>query len=190
MRYFGAFILCVLAGWIAYTIAVGDLVRPSLQVPGVGSGFEGSLALPKEQIDTALDAARNQVISIANKGYAFRIGSRVAAWLAFLATAAITLVAGWYGQAPSPNPPAGSGLSVPNASGLPLPAARMVTVLAALAAVLTAGGGLATQEAETLTTWARERHRDVVEARAKVISATSAADARTMLDDLALNLKQ
>jgi hypothetical protein len=144
--------------------------------------------LPKEQIDAALDKARNNVLSAADRGFAFRVASRAAAWLAFLATAAITLIAGWYGQAP--NPPSGGGAPAASTAGLPRPAARVVTLLAALAAVLTAGGGLATQEAEGLSTWARERHRDVVEARAKVLSALTAADARTILDDLDLTLRQ
>jgi hypothetical protein len=188
MRYLGMIFLCVLAGWIVFTFVTGDLSKPSLQIPGIGSGFEGNLALPKERIDASLDKARSRVVSVADTGYAFRIGSRVAAWLAFLATASITLVAGWYGQAPVPSP--GGGAPGPNTTGLPRPATRAVTLLAALAAVLTAGGGLATQEAETLATWARERHRDVVEARAKVIGASTAVDAQTILDDLDLKLRQ
>jgi hypothetical protein len=164
------------------------LAKPSLQIPAVGSSFEGNLALPKEQIDAKLDSARDRVLSVAERGYAFRVGSRIAAWLAFLATAAITLVAGWYGQAP--NTAAGSSLPAANTGGLPRPAARVVTLLAASAAVLTACGGLAAQEAETLTTWARERHRDVIEARAKVISAPTAPDASAVLEDLDLMLLQ
>lgn len=182
-------LLVLFAVWVTYQIGTGDLARPSLPILGIGSGFEGNLALPKAEIDGALDAARDKVLSAADRGYDFRIGSRVAAWLAFLATAAITLVAGWYGQSPAA-PPAGGGLAVPSTSGLPRNAARVVALLAAGAAVLTAGGGLATQEAERLSTWARERHRDTVEARMKVIEAKTADDARTVLDDLALKLKQ
>jgi hypothetical protein len=178
----------LLAIWIGYTIAAGGLARPTLPILGIGSGFEGNLPLPKSEIEAALDAARKTVFTSADRGYAFRVGSRVAAWLAFLATAAITLVAGWYGQAP--NIPVGAGQAAADTSGLPRRSARLVTLLAALAAVLTAGGGLATQEAETLSAWARDRQRDVVEARTKVISAPNAADARTILDDLALKLKQ
>jgi hypothetical protein len=182
-------LLVLLVGWVIYQIAAGDLAPPSVPILGIGPGFEGDLALPKAEIDAALTAARQKVLSAADHGYGFRIGSRVAAWLAFLATAAITLVAGWYGQSPAPAPP-GGGLAAAGASGLPQKAARIVALLAAGAAVLTAGGGLATQEAESLSTWARERQRDVVEARTKVIAATSADDGRTVLDDLALKLKQ
>jgi hypothetical protein len=170
------------------TQEVEALARPSLPILGVGSGFEGNLALPKEEIDSALNAARDRVLLVANRGWGFRIGSRFAAWLAFLATAAITLVAGWYGQALKA--PGGDGAVAVSTAGLPLHATRLVTLLAALAAVLTAGGGLATQEAESLSTWAREHHRDVVEARTKVIDAKNAADARSILEDLALKLTQ
>jgi hypothetical protein len=93
-------LLVLLAGWVIYQIAAGDLVRPLVPILGIGAGFEGDLALPKAEIDAALTAARDNVLSAADHGYDFRIGSRVAAWLAFLATAAITLVAGWYGQSP------------------------------------------------------------------------------------------
>jgi hypothetical protein len=184
----GYVLLSLLIVWIGYSFLSGGFARPNLPILGVGSGFEGDLALPKAEIDSALAAARDRVLTAADRGYALRIGSRVAAWLAFLATAAITLVAGWYGQAPSP---AGGGSpATPNTAGLPAHATRTVTLLAALAAVLTAGGGLAAQEAENISTWAQERHRDVVETRTKVLGATNAADARTLLEDLALKLKQ
>jgi hypothetical protein len=184
----GAIFFALLAIWIGYTIAMGDLTQPSAPIVEIGSGFEGSLALPQREIDAALRAARDQVLSVADKGYMFRIGSRAAVWLTFFCTAAITLVAGWYGQAP--NSPPGGGTAPSNTSGLPQPAARTVTLLAALAAVLTAGGGLATQEADSLSKWSSERQRDLVEARTKVIAAQNASDARTVLDDLALKLKQ
>jgi hypothetical protein len=184
-----ALLVIVLAGWVIYQIVAGDLAPPSVPILGIGPGFEGDLALPKAEIDAALNAAREKVLSAADHGYDFRIGSRVAAWLAFLATAAITLVAGWYGQAPAAASPGGA-LPAAGASGLPRNAARIVAVLAATAAVLTAGGGLATQEAEGLSTWARDRQRDVIEARTKVLTAKTAEDARTVLEDLALKLKQ
>jgi hypothetical protein len=182
-------LLVVLVGWVIYQISSGDLAWPSVPTLGISPGFEGDLKLPKAEIDAVLNAAREKVLSAADRGYGFRLASRAAAWLAFLATAAITLVAGWYGQSSAPAPP-GGGLAAANASGLPRRAAQIVAFLAAGAAVLTAGGGLATQEAESLSTWARERQRDVVEARTKVIAAMTAADAQTILDDLALKLKQ
>lgn len=185
----GFILLGLLAIWIGYALVTGQFDRPSLPSAGIGSGFEGDLALPKKEIDAALNDARDRVLSIMDKGYTFRIASRVAAWLAFFATAAITLVAGWYGQTPTA-PPGGSAARVPDTSGLPQRAARAVTVLAALAAILTAGGGLATQEAESFSNQAQARQRDLTDARKQIVEAKSASAARTVLDDLVLHLRQ
>ena len=188
-RTIGVVLLGLLAVWIGYTAVSGELNRPSVPSAGIDSAFEGDLALPKAEINSKLNDARDRVLSVMDKAYSFRIASRVTAWFAFFATAAITLVAGWYGQMPSvPSP--GNASAAATAAGLPQRAARAVTLLASLAAVLTAGGGLATQEAESLATEAQARQRELIDARKQILVAPNADAARTILDDLALHLRQ
>jgi hypothetical protein len=119
-----------------------------------------------------------------DKAHVFRIISRVAMWLAFLATAAITLVTGWYGKTPAVPTRGGA------AAGLPQKTVMAVTLLAALAAVLTAGGSIAAQQAESVSTKAQARQRYLIDARNQIIQATSAQNVRAILDDLAVSLRQ
>ena len=183
----GIVLLVALAAWIVFSVSTGGLFYPNISLLGLGSGFEGSLALPKEKIDAAFDAYRAQVLSTADKASYFRMGSEVAAWLSFLATAAITLVAGWYGQAPSANAADGGVSAI---SGLPPKATRLVTTLAALSAVLTACGGLASKQGQSLNSWARDRQHDFVEARNAVVHAKSAQEAQGIINDLDFSLHQ
>ncbi|TBY61035.1 hypothetical protein E0H46_30430 [Rhizobium leguminosarum bv. viciae] len=185
----GFILLAVLTAWIGRAVLKGDFQHPFLPSAAIGSGFEGDLALPKSEIEAKLNNARERVLATMDRAYTFRIASRIAAWLAFLATAAITLVAGWYGQMPAAPPP-GTASGAATTAGLPQRTARVVTLLAALAAVLTAGGGLATQEAESLSTQALAHQRDLTDARKQVLETRSAEVARTALDDLALHLRQ
>ncbi|MGO7968155.1 hypothetical protein ACC720_32530 [Rhizobium ruizarguesonis] len=188
-KIIGFILLAVLAAWIGRAVLKGDFQRPFLPSIAIDSGFEGDLALPKSEIEAKLNDARTSVLATMDRAYTFRVANRIAAWLAFLATAAITLVAGWYGQMPAAPPPVNASGTATTA-GLPQPAARVVTLLAALAAVLTAGGGLATQEAERLSNEALAHQRDLAEARKQVLETRSAEVARTALDDLVLHLRQ
>lgn len=183
----GIILLVALAAWIAFTVSTGGLFYPEISLLGLGSGFEGSLALPKDKIDAALDAYRARVLSTADKASYFRFGSEVTSWLAFFATAAITLVAGWYGQTP---PAVASNGGAPMVSGLPPKATRLVTMLAASAAVLTACGGLASRQGQTLNSWAHDRQHDFVQARNDIVIAKSAEDAQKVLDDLDFSIRQ
>ncbi len=183
----GIVLLIALAAWIVFSVSTGGLFYPNISLLGLGSGFEGSLALPKEKIDAAFDAYRAQVLSTADKASYFKLGSDVMSWIAFLATAAITLVAGWYGQTPPANLADGAASAI---LGLPPRATRLVTMLAALSAVLTAFGGLASKQGQSLNSWARDRQHDFVQARNDVVAAKSAEEAQRVLDDLAFTIRQ
>jgi hypothetical protein len=148
MKSFSAILLILLIAWIAFSVITGELFYPKLSLLELGSGFEGSLALPKEKIDAALGTYRARVLATADRASYFKLGSEVAAWMAFFCTAAITLVAGWYGQSPQGNAPPGGGAPAP--TGLPPRATRLVAMLAAASAVLTAAGGLASQQGQSL----------------------------------------
>src|SRR5260370_25104884 len=184
----GIILLGVLAAWITFSVVTSGISYPKLSLLELGNGFEGGLALPKEKIDSAFETYRTRVISTADRASYFKLGGEVAGWLVFFCTAAITLVARWYGQAPQGNP---AGAGAPVITGLPQKATRLVAMLAALSAVLTAAGGLASQQGQSLNSWARDRQHDFNQAREKLISKDiTAGDAQAILDDLALSVRQ
>jgi hypothetical protein len=186
MMKIGVFLFVALVAWIVFSVTTGGLLYPKVSLLGLGNSFEGNLALPKEKIDAAFEAYRVRVLSTAERASYFKLGGEVASWMAFFATAAITLIAGWYGQAPANA--TGGGTSA--ASGLPPKAMRLVAMLAALSAVLTATGGLASQQGQSLNSWARDRQHDFIRARNDVVAAKTSQDAQTVLDDLELSLRQ
>ena len=93
--------------------------------------------MPVEKIRTAFEAARSRMLAVNGYGTTFRVVGDIAGWLSFAATAAITLIVGFYGR---PVPSAGAA---PDTQGLPARSVRLIGVLAALAAILTGFGNLA-----------------------------------------------
>ena len=66
---------------------------------GLGRGFSGDLLLPRAEIETALSQARTAMLAYHQTGLRLKVGSDVAALLAFIATSAVTLILGWWGLA-------------------------------------------------------------------------------------------
>lgn len=181
LRAFGVLLVVGLVAWIGAVFLLQIGRHPAPEVLGLGSGFEGNLQLPAETIIAALEAARQKMLAINEWGSTLRLGGDIVGWLSFAATAAITLIVGFYGRAP-----ASDGAQV-NAEGLPARSVRAIGFLAALAAVLTAFGSLAASRSQDYFKRADELRDQIVQARAQILDpALSAAGAQAVLDDLAL----
>jgi hypothetical protein len=179
-RVVGAILLVGLIAWLGLRLEFPLGNHPAPEVLGLGDAFSGSLQLPAETIKAALEAARNRMLSVNNTGNAMHIGGEIANWLSFGASAAITLVIGFYGR-----PPAAAGVA-PNTEGLSVRAVRLVGIFAALAAVLTALGSLSLAKAQDEYKNADAIRDLLIQARAQVIDAATAEDAQAVLDNLAL----
>jgi hypothetical protein len=179
-RLVGFLLLILLFGWIGCTV----LFQTGYQKPptflGLGSAFEGSLQLPVEKITAAFEAARSRMLAVNDRWTEFRIVCDVAGWLSFAATAAITLIVGFYGR---PVPAAGAA---PDTQGLPARSVRLIGVLAALAAILTGFGNLASVKSGDYYKRADTIRDLIVRSRAEVIDAKTAEAAQAVLDELAL----
>jgi hypothetical protein len=179
-RIVGIVLVIGLLAWVL-AAAIWQLgYAPPPRVLGIGSAFEGSLQLPAEKITGAFEAARLRMLEANSWGTRFRLGGDIAGWLSFAATAAITLIVGFYGRMP------GSAAGAPNTDGLPGRSVRLIGVLAALAAVLTACGNMASAKSGDYYKKADAMRDLIVRSRAEVIDAKSAEAAQAVLDNLAL----
>lgn len=179
-RLVGFFLLILLLAWIASAVFFQTGYQKPPAFLGLGSAFEGSLQLPAEKITAAFEAARSRMLAVNERGTQFRIVGDVAGWLSFAATAAITLIVGFYGR---PVPAAGTA---PDTQGLPARSVRLIGVLAALAAILTGFGNLASVKSGDYYKRADAIRDLIVRSRAEVIDARTAEAARAVLDELAV----
>lgn len=105
----------------------------------------------------------------------------MASWASFFATAAVTLILGYF-ERPTP---AANGQ--PSVTGLPTGSARAIGILAALAAVLTAGGALARNQARDDYDKA-SKVADLINATNTDLKNANADEARRALDKLDLEI--
>jgi hypothetical protein len=184
LRLLGIGLLVIFIAWVAETIVTYDHWRKPPEVLGLGSAFEGSTQLPTEEIKKAVEEARTRMIEINQRGRWFTLAGDISAWLAFGCTAAVTLIAGWLGRSP------GTGSTTPDTGGLPPGPTRAISLLAALAAVLTAGGTMAMDRGHTQFDKAKQAQALVNQSIKAVLEAKTADEARTVLDDLKLKTDQ
>jgi hypothetical protein len=178
LRVIGLALVLVGLCWAALTFIVplGDHNVKALI--GFEHAFDGDLKLPKEIIEQRFDAARVRMLTANESGIWWRNAGRAAGWASFAATSAITLIAGFFGRAPNT-----SGDSQ-NTEGLPAGSVRIIALLAALAAVLTAAAGLTASTSQEYFSSADRYHEIVVQSRSLVSTAKTSAEAQDILDDL------
>jgi hypothetical protein len=187
VRVFRTIGVLLLLGLVAWVIAAA-VWRLGYQAPprvlGIGNAFEGNLQLPAEKITAAFEAARMRMLDVNSWGTWLRLAGDFGGWLSFAATAAITLIVGFYGRAP------GAAGAVPNTEGLPGRSVRMIGLLAALAAVLTACSNMASAKSGDYYKRADTMRDIIVRSRAEVIDAKTAEAAQAVLDNLALQMSR
>jgi hypothetical protein len=182
-RIFGGLLVLALLFWCARELLTYSHWKPDPAVLGLGNAFEGSPQLPKETIVAAVDAARARMHTLSEQGRWFALAGDVCAWLSFACTAAVTLIAGWFGRS------AAAG-ATPDTAGLPGGATRAVGLLAGLAAVLTAGGSLATNHAHDRFETATQAQGFINQSTKDIQGAKDPVEAQTVLDSLALKIGQ
>jgi hypothetical protein len=178
----GWLLLIGFVAWLGFSLSRYPVRRPPPSGLAASSGFEGASPLPDSETKPHFDHAREKMLAVNSRGQTFSVADNLASWATFLSTAAVTLILGYFGRrAPAANEAA-------DVSGLPLRLGRLIGVLAALAAVLTAGGALARNQARDNYDKA-DKTRDLINATTTDLrSATSQAEAHAVLDKLDLEI--
>ncbi len=140
-KVLGWLLLVIFVAWLGLSLSKYPLRRSAPTVFQSSSGFEGTSLLPASETQPHIDRARSRMLAINSHGQEFSFVDNIAAWGSFLATAAVTLILGYFGRRVP------SGGEQADLSGLPTKLARAIGLLAALAAVLTAGGAMARNQA-------------------------------------------
>jgi hypothetical protein len=168
--------------WLSFSLSRYPIGRRAPNVLAASSGFEGTAPLRDSETKPHFDHARTKMLAVNSHGQAFSMADNLASWAGFLATAAVTMILGYFGRrAPAAGEPA-------DTSGLSFRAGRLIGVLAALAAVLTAGGALARNQARDDYEKA-DKVRDLINATTTDLrSAKSEAEAHAVLDKLDLEI--
>jgi hypothetical protein len=181
LRVLGGLLIAALVLWVGSALVTRSFWRATPQVLSVGSGFEGSLKLPQEEIDAGLNDGRSAVARKNKTANWFATAAMVSSWVAFFLTSLITLVAGYQGVV-SADP---SGVDVPDLlKNRSAKFARRVGLLAAGAAVCTALNGRAAADAERSYKAADDLQRRVTQARKSILDAPTADEAQAVLDQL------
>jgi hypothetical protein len=183
LRAIGLLLLAGLAVWIVWSVSPYHHWQAVPQILG-GSGFEGNAQLPAIEIREQLDRARTRVTEINQRGRWFVLAGDICTWLSFACTAAVTLIAGWFGRTAKPPGRA------PDTAGLPPRTARTVGLLAGLAAVLTAGGSMASERGHTQYDRAKQAQASINVSVKTIGDSKTVEDARAALDDLKLKIEQ
>jgi hypothetical protein len=68
----GVFAIALIV-WISLTMAWYAPIRPNPTTPTIGSGFEGTAQLPKEEITRHFDNARARMLAINKHGQEFSV---------------------------------------------------------------------------------------------------------------------
>jgi hypothetical protein len=170
--------LLLLAVVVAAVYGPWPETREGVRVPPIGLGFEGSLQIPEAELRAEIGYATERAMELNSKGRSFiNLGSTLS-WISFFCTSAITLVLGFFGRAPAVagQPPETTGLGrVPT---------RVVGLLAAAAAVLTAAGSLVKDEGQ-IRYVASDRAVAVIEmARDDLTKSETATEQRDVLREL------
>ena len=132
------FISLILLGAIAVTrdLMVLNHQRPPPELLGFGPGFTGSAQLPASVIQAAFERANARMLQAFESATRYRLASYICYWLAFVASASVTLILAWFGRTRDTDP--GTLPAASQSMSLPTTAVRWITVLSASAAILTA----------------------------------------------------
>lgn len=178
----GWVLLLCFVGWLGFSLSTYSILRPAPATLQPSSGFEGNSLLPATETQPHFDHARSRMLAINAHGEVFSVIDNVAAWASFLSTAAVTLILGYLGRRAS------SADAAANFSGVPPKTARLIGVLAALAAVLTAAGAMAKNESRDDYQKA-DSARDYINATVSDLAGSkSQQEARDALDQLDLQI--
>jgi hypothetical protein len=177
-----AYVLFVgLLAWLTATAILRFGYRPTPAAVGTERAIQDS-PLPAEQTTAAFDAARARMLHVNALGTRFRLAGDIVGWLSFSATAAITLIVGFYGRSP---PVAGAAIDT---QGLSPRSLRLIGLLAALAAVLTAFGNIAIAKSSDYYRRADQVRELIVRSRTDLAGAKSVDAAQAVLENLALQI--
>jgi hypothetical protein len=178
----GFSLLVLFAVWIGISLTKYPLARPAPPTFQASSGFEGTTLLSSSETQPHLDHARARMLAINSHGQTFSVVDNIATWASFLATAAVTLILGFLGRRVTA---AGEPAEV---SGLPNTLARTIGVLAALAAVLTAGGAMARNQARDDYQKADSARDHINAAISDLAGSKTTQEARDAMDKLDLEI--
>jgi hypothetical protein len=181
MKAIGWVLVLALIAWIPISFHFYPPWRSAPKTLTLGSGFEGTVQLPASQIQPHLDQARLKMLKLNGHGQYFSLADNICAWLAFACTALVTLIAGYYGQQISPTKPA-------KVTGLPQKQTRIVGTVAALAAVLTAGGAMAKNQGRDDYDRADKARTVINQAVVDVTGAKTEHEAQDALSQLDLQI--
>jgi len=181
-KILGGILLVLFVAWLGFSVSHYPILRPAPSIVQPSNGFEGSTLLPASEIQPHIARARSKMLAVNGHGQAFSLADNIAAWLSFLCTAVVTLILGYFGRR-APVDGAGADLS-----GLPLRMARAIGVLAALAAILTAAGALAKNQARDDYQKADSARNYINAAVSDLSAAKSEREARDALDQLDLQI--
>jgi hypothetical protein len=122
------------------------------------------------------------MLAINAHGQVFSLIDNLSAWVSFLSTSGVTLILGYFGRRAS------TGGAAANLSGLPQKSARLIGAMAAMAAVLTAAGAMAKNQARDDYQKA-DSARDYINAAVSDLAGSkSQQEARDALDQLDLQI--
>ena len=180
-RVVGWLLLLGFIAWLSFSLSKYPLGRPAPNLLGASTGFEGSAPLPDSNIKPHFDRARMKMLEVNSQGKMLSTVALIASWASFLATASVTLILGYFGRRnPAANEP-------PDASGLPARTGRLIGVLAALAAVLTAGGALTGNQARDDYDKA-SKAAELINATTTDLKSATTDEAHAALDKLDLEI--
>lgn len=178
MRTLGLLLLILGLGWIVWDRAAGFPPPRRLDLVTNVVGFEGSAKLPADQIEASLNEAKAKVDSKVACSDWYASYARGADWAAFLLTATITLIGGFLGMGPGQ---AGGSPPMEEVARRSAWLGRVVAILAALAAVVTAGGAKLQTTSEALFKNAQDMRRTALAVQKDVNDAKTEGDARVVL---------
>jgi hypothetical protein len=176
-------LLIILAAWvITYLGAHGMEHRPVPTVPSPVRAVGPKPLLPEKRTAEVFQAARERVKSDNVTGNRFALVAQVSSWLSFLLTAAITLMAGYYGRTVQAGAAPEAAVNALQAQSTRT--VRLVGALAALAAIFTGLANRAEAEDSRRYKLGDDLLAAVQQARADIESATTEAAAQKALEEL------
>lgn len=97
------FLLCLVLLIVAGVILGGSTVqygagREPRAVLGLPNGFQGSLAVPKDEVDALFSKAKGKIVALNQTGNHWRTAAFVFDWITFLLAAVIGAIAAFYGR--------------------------------------------------------------------------------------------
>ena len=178
----GIVMLVWLIGWIGYTLMSGSIMRDTPQRLDIGSAFEGIPQISPEDIRSVMSAAQDRVSEHNWYGNIYRGIAKGTAWLGFLFSSIITIVAGRSEVFVEPDPHKQSDvlkeLKARNSRW------KVVGIIAAFAAVCTALSGRAETEAALRYKNADDLRQEVSTARKEIVATKNSEEAQAILDRL------